>query len=186
MKKNPNKLLFKKTAILFLMMALFVACDKDDDKCQGIDCLPPATQTGAGTFGCLVNGVPFVDNSGFFNCFYQLVNGEYYFSISAENTNLIPRNIRISANALELVGNNTYQFYSPSNGNFHAAVIFYYNGVHPNENSTNVQNSGSIVITKLDFENNIISGTFNFNVRDTINNKTYIITEGRFDSFFTQ
>ncbi len=66
--------------IIFMLCLLplmsITSCDDDDDNCQGIDCLPPATQTGTGTFGCLVNGEPFVDNSGFFNCFYQLVDGE--------------------------------------------------------------------------------------------------------------
>jgi hypothetical protein len=89
MKKNPNRLLLMKTTMLFCIMTLFAACDKDDDKCQGIDCLPPATQTGAGTFGCLVNGEPFVDNSGFFNCFYQLVDGEYYFGIRGRRESFI-------------------------------------------------------------------------------------------------
>ena len=70
--------------ILLILLTAFVlnSCDKDDNNCQGIDCLPAATQTGAGTFGCLVNGVPFVDNSGFFNCFYQFVEGEYRFNSS--------------------------------------------------------------------------------------------------------
>jgi hypothetical protein len=60
--------------LLFCAMAglVCVSCDNDDDSgCVSVDCLPEATQTGAGTFGCLVNGEPFVDNSGNFNCFYQ-------------------------------------------------------------------------------------------------------------------
>jgi len=65
--------------------------------CQGIDCLPEATQTGAGTFGCLVNGEPFVDNSGNFNCFYQLVDGEYYFGIRARDEVLSLRQINIGS-----------------------------------------------------------------------------------------
>ena len=171
---------------IFMIALIFTGCDKDEPTCQGIDCLPPATQTGAGTFGCLVNGVPYVDNSGRFNCFYQLVNGKYYFSISSENTNIVPRNIRLSTNSLSLNTQNIYNLVEPANGNAHAAVIFNYSGVQPNENTTNTQNFGSLQITKLDFTNKIISGTFKFQVRDAINNKIYKITEGRFDAKFTQ
>lgn len=54
----------------------------NDDGCSvGVDSLPEVTQTVAPTFGCLVNGEPFVYNYGDFNCFYQLVDVEYDFSI---------------------------------------------------------------------------------------------------------
>lgn len=75
----------KNISILFFLSSIFflISCNNDDDSgCVGIDCLPPATTTGEGTFGCLVNDEPFVDNSGNFNCFYQFVDGEYFFNIS--------------------------------------------------------------------------------------------------------
>lgn len=77
--KNP----FMKVAILFFAIILLSGCNKDDDTPQT---LPEATQTGRGIFACYVNGKPFIDNSGSpnsisFNCFYQLVNEEYYFGI---------------------------------------------------------------------------------------------------------
>jgi len=73
--------------LLFIFLAITLnGCDKNDSpRCVGIDCLPPATQTGAGTFGCLINGVPFVDKSRSFNCFYQLVGGEYFFGIGGRS-----------------------------------------------------------------------------------------------------
>jgi hypothetical protein len=42
-----------KISVIFLFMSLIVAgsCEKDEEPQ-----LPPITQTGAGTFGCLVNG----------------------------------------------------------------------------------------------------------------------------------
>lgn len=178
----------KKIFLILLTTFALSCCNKDDDtpSCQGIDCLPPATQTGAGTFGCLVNGEPYVDNSGFFNCFYQLVDGEYYFSISAENTNSIPRNIRISTSAFEIFENNTYQLIEPMDGNAHAAVIFNFNGVQTNENTTDTQYTGNLTITKLDAQNKVVSGIFNFQILDIINNKVYNITDGRFDTQYTQ
>jgi hypothetical protein len=49
--------------ILLLLVTTFslCCCDKDDDKPQNpVSQLPPETQVGANTFGCLINGEPFV------------------------------------------------------------------------------------------------------------------------------
>ena len=71
---------------LFLLAAIALTlscCNKDDDTTES---LPPATQTGAGTFACNVNGRAFIDTSGgYFNCFYQLVDGDYYFGIQGQD-----------------------------------------------------------------------------------------------------
>ncbi len=48
-----------KLLTLLLITALF-ACKKDDDDQTPIEQLPPATQVGANTAGCLVNGVAFL------------------------------------------------------------------------------------------------------------------------------
>lgn len=71
--------------LLITALILLSSCHKDDDPIAPIDQLPPATQTGAGTFGCLVNGKPFIDDSGSLNCFYQFVNGGYYFGINGDD-----------------------------------------------------------------------------------------------------
>jgi hypothetical protein len=179
----------KNTSIPFFYALFFflIACSDDDSpNCQGIDCLPEATQTGAGTFGCLVNGEPFVDNSGNFNCYYQLVDGEYYFSIRGRKEGFIPRNIRLSTTSLELATGETYQLVNNEEGQAHAAVIFYTTGNSNNTNTTNQNFNGSITITNLDFSNNIVSGYFEFNIEDTLTSDIYIITNGRFDAKFTQ
>ena len=58
------------------------------------------------------------------------------------------------------------------------------NGVQ-NQYSTTPQVVGEMTITKLDFENNIVSGTFWF---DAINDEGEIVEvrEGRFDMQFSQ
>ena len=70
----------KTKLFIFLAIALTLSCcNKDDDNTES---LPPATQTGAGTFACKVNGTSYIDTSGgYFNCYYQLVGGDYYFGI---------------------------------------------------------------------------------------------------------
>ena len=63
-----------KKHLLFLLALFFALAGCTDDDSGP---LPQATQTGAGTFGCTVNGKNFVDNSGHFNCYYQYVDGGY-------------------------------------------------------------------------------------------------------------
>src|SRR5690606_31645949 len=41
--------------ISVLILVLTISCSKDDDQ-TALEKLPPATQTGAQTFGCLING----------------------------------------------------------------------------------------------------------------------------------
>jgi hypothetical protein len=54
--------------ILFASFALN-SCSKDDDNQQE---LPIATQTGRNTFGCFINGVPFiVKNTSMQSAIYQ-------------------------------------------------------------------------------------------------------------------
>ena len=80
----------KKTILLLFLIFIFGCSDDDNKPSNPIDKLPPATQTGQGTFACLVDGKPFIDTSGYpnnlnFNCFYQYVDGGYYFSIQGKN-----------------------------------------------------------------------------------------------------
>ena len=78
-----------KKIFLIIITTLFLACcSKNDSPSQtptAVSQLPPATQTGANTFGCLLDGEifkPGITNNSY-NCFYQLVNGEYYFNVNA-------------------------------------------------------------------------------------------------------
>lgn len=67
--------------LIFLILLTFtlISCNKDDENTEK---LPAETQTGAGIFACKVDGKSFIDESGgYFNCFYQLIDGEYYFGI---------------------------------------------------------------------------------------------------------
>jgi hypothetical protein len=177
----------KKLYILLLLFPLWglggLSCDSDDNNCVGIDCLPPATTTGEGTFGCLVNGEPFVDNSGAFNCFYQVVDGEYYFGITATVDRSDYVQIDIGSLKKEILTNTILELKEREVGNFYAWLSF--DCICP-QGKTNSVLPGSLIITKLDSLNNIVSGTFEFTVKDPNTGTVYEITEGRFDSLFTQ
>ena len=61
--------------ILPLLLFLFIGCSGDDDSANPLDQLPPATQTGANTFGCLINGEPFTPKGRLFG---QVPKGARY------------------------------------------------------------------------------------------------------------
>ena len=170
--------------ILIAILVGISSCDNDDDNdCQGVDCLPPITQTGAGTFGCLVNGEPFVDNSGDFNCFYQLVDGEYFFNISPSFLDDNILELDLGSNNVNLSTNSQFALSDYSDG-VGAAIFFIAIGNRNIETSTT--NPGICNIEFFDLQNNIISGVFEFTILDASTGITYEVTEGRFDAIFTQ
>jgi len=175
----------KKIILILCLLPLLslTNCEDDDNGCQGIDCLPPATQTGEGTFGCLVNGEPFVDNSGFFNCFYQLVDGEYFFNISPNFSNKIFSELDIGCRGIDFQTEQSFDLAISSDGGGEAT--FSVSG-ELRDISTDASFNGLCQITTFDLQNNIISGTFEFEIFDDITQTLYVVTEGRFDSFFTQ
>ncbi|MFY0484112.1 hypothetical protein ACI6PS_16055 [Flavobacterium sp. PLA-1-15] len=173
-----------KKIFLLLVLAFTIGCDRDDNKTTNpIDQLPPATQTGAGTFGCLINGKPFVDNSGFFNCFYQFVEGEYYFGIQGEDNVSDIVLIGLGSNASQILVNNIISLNEREPQNFYGGVNLANLG--GSIRTTNAED-GSIIFTKFDLNQNIVSATFEFTVVDPNTGSIYEITEGRFDAKFTQ
>lgn len=179
-----------KNLILILLTALTLSCcDKDDDKPKNpIDQLPPATQTGARTFGCLLDGVAFVPGNQNLakDCVYQYVNG-YYFSLQG-NTN--PKNqligLGLSTDNMKIEEGKTYILQDKINGN---ASGFYYfgddiTGVYELKQTSNIE-KGEMTITKLDFTKHIVSGTFWYDIKDG-KGVLHQIREGRFDMPFTE
>lgn len=165
--------------ILFLALLPLAGCDKDENDNLK---LPPATQTGARTFGCLVDGKVFGHNDGVINCFYQLIEGGYYFGISAEG-NITPKYIHILGNQVSIVQGESYPLSTEDDGNFFALAAF----EEANDAGyTDEIYQGELTITKFDLQTNIISGTFWFDIPHPITGDTVEIREGRFDTYFTQ
>jgi len=175
----------KKTFLLLLTTFILSCCNKDDDQPKTeLEKLPPATQTGANKVGCLIDGKAFLPENApnSTNCFYQLVSGEYYFALAFNNrdsdNNII--GINVGTNSKQIFQGVEYQLleYVPNNAS--AAYIF-----NLTESFTSSTNSGQLKITKLDLVNQIVSGTFSFDIEDT-NGVIHQIREGRFDMQFTQ
>ena len=173
-----------------LLVAVFItlsSCKKDHVN----EALPAATQTGAGVFACKVNGRSFIDKSGgYFNCFYQLVGGEYNFGIGAhdndfENTNL-PWSIGLLTYDRAIAEGETLQLLERDIGNTFGQL-----GISPTVSNyysvpTDQIYTGELTITKLDFTHKIVSGTFWFDVLSPITGERIEIREGRFDTIFTE
>lgn len=98
--------LFKKpvkTSLLFSILCFLfftnIKCKKND--VITVDQLPPATQTGAGTFGCLLNGVVWVPKSRF-PCSSLSTTIQYdILNLDAIRAN---ENIVFSVNSLPAIG----------------------------------------------------------------------------------
>jgi hypothetical protein len=71
-------------------------------------------------------------------------------------------------------GNKIYSFICLSENNLSTTLY------------TSDNNFGNLSITKLDQTNQIVSGTFEFEVINPVDNQIYQITEGRFDSFYSR
>lgn len=77
-----------KTLSMAAIALSFLAAECDKEKLAPIDQLPPATQTGANTFGCLINGEVFKPSGSnlggpVLSASYILYNGKYGLSIGA-------------------------------------------------------------------------------------------------------
>ena len=175
---------------LGLLLALATSCQKDAPDAG----LPPATQVGANTGGCLINGERFVAtgwgggvlsnpipplSGGFsFDSLYTLdLNGEYqgrhttvtlFFRSQRQGTYWLNRNT---------------QYYPQGGARYslnHATFRQYDSGGEVY--GTDVQHTGQITCTAADKPRGISAGTFEFTAASTFDpSKTVAITSGRFD-----
>jgi len=178
--------------ILFIVLFSFPlwglgGCNNNDDSSNGA--LPAATQTGAGTFACKVNGKTFIDHSSTFNCYYQYNDGEYNFGINGNDDDYkfngtIPWSIHLQAYNRVLQEGQTYQLKSTGNGNVYGIAAFSTSPTDGTSSYTNSTYTGELNLTKFDESTQIVSGTFWFDVRHPVTGETLEIREGRFDTHF--
>jgi hypothetical protein len=185
-KKNKILTVSKNLIILLLISFTLSCCNKDDNPFSGSDQLPPETQTGANTVGCLVNGEVFLPHqegiNPAVNCFYQLDNGEYYFTMNfADLRGSGFKEVFIQTGKINLQVGSTYLLNKNSidDGDFNGGGGGYSTSLS-NTYKTNTIKTGELKITRLDLSNSIISGTFWF---DAVNStgETVQIRSGRFD-----
>ena len=192
----------KTTILFFLTILSLVGCSKDSPSAKPPETLPPATTSGANTAGCYINGallLPKNNNQAIggpliYGLWYNLGNSfgdplfNDYLAISIRNLKDIDGDdIYIHFNQM-VQGIGTYTL-GQSNGNrFTASPNNNHAIVKRGVKSGNIQTylssptSGSIEITRFDWANNIISGTFSFSLYNVDNPSDKIqISQGRFD-----
>lgn len=176
----------KITLYLCTICLLFVtSCNNDDDNNSG-DTLPPETQIGANTVGCLINGEIFLPKQEGINpsvvVNYEFIDGEFFFSLTFnDHIGIGIKSVNIRTQRLDLEINQIYELnknyddnddYTGGGGTYGINAENYY--------YTTSSITGELTITRVDLSNSIISGTFWF---DAINDTGGIveIREGRFD-----
>ena len=189
-----------KTKTVFLLIFTFplwglggFSCSKDDSK-DAVQ-LPPATQTGANTFGAIINGQIMVPR----NSIGYIPPGSTHYAVNYWTSGDFKMNIRASDKQTKMgsiyifiydnmgISLKNYNI-NNSNGSFGdlpaidtSITAFYYdNSTALFEKYLSIENSGTINITKNNVD--IISGTFSCKLKsDENSNKIIEIKEGRFD-----
>ncbi len=163
--------------VMFILLTGFEGCDDIINPRTELEKLPPATQEGKSTFGCLVNGKAWVTRSST-DALADYQSGVLQISAGIDETN---RDQGITLVILSgLSQGMTYdltndpQYEAKFSWTQASKVCFY-----DDEDTL----SGHLKITKLDQVNLIISGLFEFTTAvsgcDTIN-----VTDGRFDLLY--
>ncbi|MFT6320561.1 MAG: hypothetical protein ACJAT4_001487 [Granulosicoccus sp.] len=183
MKKNLT------TLLLLSLLYFNYSCNKDDIDPHG---LPAATESGENTFGCLVDGEPWIAEIGlgvFAPSLHKLVMG-----YDETETGVFYNNIW-SLTATYVTADSTNDFFFLGASRFtepsclnqsvnHLRATFWSSYDRPFvEYKFDSLLPYQVSITKLDEASNICSGKFDFYAISTDTNKsdTLHITEGRFD-----
>jgi hypothetical protein len=190
----------KQFLALAVLLQLFVGCSNDDNKssvCE--DNLPAITTTGANTFGCCINGNLLIPRDGEgtnggsekgFKTWGDPSGNNEYVEIDIRDY----KSERTGSLVLHIQGLNqlnTGDYILDESNGYTSIDGLFHNYVHCkvfNETTKSYQyyrsydNSGTLKITRYDFANRIISGTFNCKVKNSTNENDIIeIKDGRFD-----
>lgn len=164
-------------------MFLLISCEKEKNPLPTE--LPPITEEGKNTFGCMIENeiyvpeirriswsIPGQQSEPIELIFPQYP--DYFFRVST--IRLVDKNDELMDAQIEFTVNSSVN--KLGNYTFSHTTIKYKNGYY----SSDIINNGILSISKYDTINNIISGTFNFSAIDNNTfSETININEGRFD-----
>lgn len=181
----------------FILLFTLFSCDGDDDD-TFTPTLPAITQTGANNFGCYIGGKLLTPRDGRGSVmgsdpgmiFWGSPTGYSYNEIDihdfkSDNGGLFTLHIQ----DLHQIGEGTYTI-NESNCQDNVDAIQNINlfcEVWDETDQTykwycSIENGGTLTITRYDFDNRIVSGTFNCTVQNRDDTTEQIeITQGRFD-----
>lgn len=162
---------------------------------EAADPLPKATQTGANTFGCRLNGEPWLPNG------YHRMSGEVVkvsasyettgacagcFCVGAFRRERVYDDIELVVNKLDHVG--TYPLNTTNHWSQPWIAGGRYRPLQPSSTDylTDSLRTGTLTITRLDTVARIISGTFTFSAHQTGGTQVASVTDGRFDVSYSE
>jgi hypothetical protein len=170
-------------AVAFLLLNAASCTDEENG-----DKLPPETQSGNSTFGCLVNGKVWLPEGVPFSTQRTVtwVNEKYTYLVIGANQGP-SQSLGLVINGTEIKSNMVYTLNSDSNSNSTYSYKCEKGSYCYYQSSSNY--TGQLIITKFDTINKIVSGRFSFKAMfveaqasDGICDSSIInITEGRFD-----
>ena len=157
------------TLLLVFLVTSLLSC-KDDDELT----LPPVTITGAGTFGCIVDGKIYVpqgvDSEPLVDASFEMIvvsGGQ-----SDVNLQLIVRDTLHHP----ILVNQPYYFNQKD-----VTCIYHLSNKASNCDYRDTPVTGYIKFARIDFEKHIISGVFEFSAYSPKCDKVINVTDGRFD-----
>ena len=179
------------------------SCSKDNTTETPLDQLPLITTTGANTAGCIINGKIIIPKNGLGGIGggisygldvhrspnFGLPNFNEYFSIDIANLKDGGNSYWIYVHLNDLTtgagnytvgqSNNLYFIDGPNNPQI--IVRETYNNVS-GKTFISGSNSGIIIVSRFDFINKVMAGTFNCTLYNKDNpSETIQVTDGRFD-----
>ncbi len=196
MKTNKNRINLLMSLRICLCVTLLAfasckSCKKELTTADLIAQLPPETQTGANTFGCLIDGKAWIPNGGGWSGVPPIYTGgieNKFLVISAVASNSEDKyTLSVCINDYKTLGVKTLKFDTPkypsslSPKNYGEYVKRGDTPINSFSYTTTSVVGGTATITKFDEINGIISGTFEFDVIDNTTQKIISIKAGRFD-----
>jgi hypothetical protein len=193
----------KKTILTFLSILFLASCSKEDSPAvdDPLAKLPPETQTGANTFGCIISNQVFYPRDGVGTIFVNGTKGMVFWG-SGDGPNYTWNEIEINnakdgkpASSMIIHFQSLFLFrvgeYIWHPTNFQNSIDgLMQNYVHARIYDSNIntwkyygsyENSGKVNITRFDFTNRIVSGNFSGKLRLYNGTEEIDILQGRFD-----
>jgi hypothetical protein len=165
-----------KYMLLFFLLSVYVGCKKSEDTNPELLKLPAATQTGANTCGCLVNGKAWIMNTVAPATYpAQNIGPTYFFYLNGPDSS----GLNFVLRGYSPTVNTTYNVH-----NGFGWSSFRINGLGYGSNE-NPDNAGVINFTRFDTANKIMSGSFSFSYKSPTGSQQshpdQILTDCRFD-----
>ena len=174
--------------IFTIILLITTSCSKDKDCDNPIDCLPPITQTGANTAGCLVNGKVLIPDGRGLNT-GSVLKAQYTYSGEGDDDFVFGLSISdltsggskmmlIRIRNKILVEGEIYELKSEGSNS-----IGSYNNGYIGSYVTTDDHRGELVISHIDPASRTVSGTFWFDAADN-DGEVVEVRNGRFDVFY--